>query len=155
MRIDSASRHISASPEVIFQAFATEGAMERWLPPSNMRGRMVHFDFRQGGSYRMRLTYKDASEGSGKTSEDSDEVDVHLVRIEAAKLIDQQVTFESDDPAFAGVMRMIWTFQPDNGKTLVIIRAENVPSGISAEDHEVGLNSSLDNLAAFVEAKDA
>lgn len=103
----------------------------------------------------MRLTYKDASEGSGKTSEDSDEVDVHLVRIEAAKLIDQQVTFESDDPAFAGVMRMIWTFQPDNGKTLVIIRAENVPSGISAEDHEVGLNSSLDNLAAFVEAKDA
>ena len=29
--------------------------------------------------------------------------------------------------------------------------AENVPPGISAEDHSAGVRSSLENLAAFVE----
>lgn len=154
MRIDSASRRISASPEAIYAAFATGGAVERWLPSSNMKGKMLHFDFRNGGSYRMRLTFKDAQHGTGKTSEDSDEVEVRLIRVEAGKRIEQEVAFESDDPAFAGIMRMIWTFQPENGATLVSVRAENVPYGISPQDHEIGLNSSLDNLAAFVEGKD-
>ena len=31
--------------------------MERWLPPHNMTGDMLHFDFREGGFYRMRLSY--------------------------------------------------------------------------------------------------
>jgi uncharacterized protein YndB with AHSA1/START domain len=119
-----------------------------------MKGKMLHFDFRNGGSYRMRLTFKDAQHGTGKTSEDSDEVEVRLIRVEAGKRIEQEVAFESDDPAFAGIMRMIWTFQPENGATLVSVRAENVPYGISPQDHEIGLNSSLDNLAAFVEGKD-
>jgi hypothetical protein len=33
----------------------------------------------------------------------------------------------------------------------VDIRADDVPAGISAEDHAVGLASSLANLAAYVE----
>lgn len=154
MRIDSASRRISASPETIYAAFAAEGAMERWLPPSNMKGKMLHFDFHDGGSYRMRLTFKDAQQGTGKTSEDSDEVEVRLIQVEAGIRIEQEVAFESDDPAFAGIMRMVWTFQPENGATLVTVRAENVPYGITPEDHEIGLNSSLENLAAFVEGQD-
>lgn len=32
--------------------------MEQWVPPNNMTATMLHFDFREGGSYRMRLTYK-------------------------------------------------------------------------------------------------
>ena len=127
--------------------------MERWLPPSSMRGRMLQFDFRNGGSYRMRLTYEDAGQGTGKTSEDSDEVEVRLIRLEPGKLIEQEVVFESDDPGFTGSMRMTWTFQPVGGSTLVTVRAENVPYGISKEDHDIGLNSSLANLAAFVEGQ--
>ena len=68
-RVDSASRVIQASPATIYRAFAEPGAMERWLPPSNMVGKMLHFDFREGGgSYRMRLTYKEPRHGQGKTS---------------------------------------------------------------------------------------
>ena len=128
--------------------------MERWLPPGNMRGKMLHFDFREGGSYRMRLTYEDPSGGTGKSAEDSDDVRVRLVRLEPGRRIEQEVVFESDDPAYSGVMRMVWTFRPDHAGTLVAIQAENVPPGIGPEDHEVGLNSSLANLAAFVEAED-
>ena len=79
---------------------------------------------------------------------------VRLVRLDQGRRIEQEVAFEGDEPRFSGVMRMVWTFQPDRAETLVTIRAENVPPGISPEDHEAGLNSSLANLAAFVEAKD-
>jgi uncharacterized protein YndB with AHSA1/START domain len=150
-RIDSASRLIQATPQAIYRAFAEPGAMERWLPPDDMTGAMQHFDFREGGSYRMRLTYAQSGQGRGKTSEDADEVAVRLTRLEEGRRIEQQVMFESEDPSFAGVMRMIWTFQPRDDGTLVTIRAEDVPEGIRPEDHEAGLISSLEKLAGFVE----
>jgi uncharacterized protein YndB with AHSA1/START domain len=152
-RIDSASRLISASPQTVYRAFAEPGAMERWLPPDDMTGKMLRFDFREGGSYRMLLTYAAPQQGRGKTSEDSDEVEVRLTKLEDGRRIEQEVTFESEDPLFSGVMRMIWTFQPQDEGTLVTIRAENVPEGIRPEDHDAGLNSSLEKLARLVEAE--
>lgn len=128
--------------------------MERWLPPDTMTGRMLHFDFREGGSYRMRLTYTGSQQRRGKTSEDADEVEVRLITLEDGKTIEQEVIFASQDPAFSGTMRMIWTFQPDGQGTLVTVRAEGVPEGIRPEDHQAGLNSSLENLAEFVQAKE-
>lgn len=125
--------------------------MERWMPPEDMTATMLHFDFREGGSYRMRLTYKDTEDGRGKTSEDADEVDVRFVRLIDAKQIEQAVTFESDDPAFSGVMRMTWIFEQVENGTRVTIRAEDVPRGIRPEDHEAGMNATLDGLARFLE----
>lgn len=127
--------------------------MERWMPPRNMTATMLHFDFQEGGSYRMRLTYKDPEDGRGKTSEDADEVDVRFVRLIDAKQIEQAVTFESDDSAFSGVMRMTWTFEHVENGTRVTIRAEDVPRGIRPEDHQTGMNATLDNLASFLEEK--
>jgi uncharacterized protein YndB with AHSA1/START domain/mannose-6-phosphate isomerase-like protein (cupin superfamily) len=150
-RIDSASRLIPAPPERVYRAFATPGAMERWIPPRNMTGRMLHFDFRQGGSYRIRLTYDGPDQGSGKTAPDYDEVEARLTRIEPGASIEQEITFDSQDAAFSGVMRMTWIFQPEREATLVTVRAENVPAGISREEHEAGMNSSLENLEAFLE----
>jgi len=125
--------------------------MECWLPPGSMTGRMLHFDFREGGSYRMRLTYAEPQQGGGKTSEDSDEVEARLTKLEYGRRIEQEVSFESEDPSFAGVMHMVWTFQPQDERTLVTIQAMNVPEGIPPEDHDAGLNSSLEKLAGFVE----
>lgn len=152
-RIDSASRLISAPPEALYSAFAEPDAMEQWLPPSNMTGRMLHFDFREGGSYRMRLTYTGAHQGRGKSSEDTDDAEIRVTRLEKARRIEQEVTFRSSDPAFSGIMHMIWTFAPEGAGTRVTVQAENVPEGIHPEDHEAGLNSSLQNLASFVEGR--
>lgn len=152
-RIDSASRLIPASSVAIYRAFAEPGAMEQWIPPNNMTGKMMHFDFRAGGSYRMRLTYAEPQQGRGKTSDESDEVEVRILRLEEGQRIEQEVTFESEDAAFSGIMRMIWTFQPMENATLVTVRAETVPSGIESADHEAGMHSSLENLAAFVEGE--
>ena len=125
--------------------------MEEWIPPSDMTGEMLHFDFREGGSYHMRLTYAKRHLGRGKSSEDSDDVAVRLTKLEDARKIEQEVTFDSEDPAFSGIMRMRWTFESTKGGTLVTVEAEDVPEGIRPEDHEVGLNASLKNLARFVE----
>lgn len=124
--------------------------MEQWVPPKNMTATMTRFDFREGGSYRMRLTYENPENVRGKTADDADEVEVRFVRLVAEKHIEQEVTFESEDPAFSGVMRMTWTLDPVRNGTLVTICAEDVPPGIRPEDHEAGMNSTLENLASFI-----
>ncbi|MBI1195074.1 MAG: hypothetical protein GC138_04435 [Gammaproteobacteria bacterium] len=50
-------------------------------------------------------------------------------------------------------MHMVWTLQPEHEGAIVTMRSENGPSGIRPEDHEVGMSSSLENLANFVENK--
>jgi uncharacterized protein YndB with AHSA1/START domain len=133
----------------VYRAFAEPGAMERWLPPDNMTGQMLRFDFREGGSYWMRLVYADP--GQGKSAEEYDEVEVRLTRLEEGQRIEQEVVFESQDPAFSGVMRMTWIFQPAGKGTQVTVRAENVPEGVRSEDHQVAMNSSLEKLAKYLE----
>ena len=47
-------------------------------------------------------------------------------------------------------MTMTWD-SPQSKRHSVQIRADDVPAGISAEDHAAGLASSLANLAAYLE----
>ena len=63
----------------------------------------------------------------------------------------QAVDFESDDPAFAGTMTMTWAVQASDHGTLVEFIADDVPVGISAEDHAAGMTSSLEQLAGYLE----
>lgn len=98
----------------------------------------------------MRLTYPRARRSSGKSAAGHDEVEARFVRLQAGKRIEQDVVFESADPAFSGVMRMIWTFQPELAGTRVTIRAENAPAGIRAEDDQAGMNASLAKLDRFL-----
>lgn len=100
---------------------------------------------------RMRLTYDDLDRGTGKSSADTDEVEVSFVRLVKDRRIEQAVTFDSEDPRFSGVMRVTWTFRPAAQGTEVSVRCENVPEGISPEDHAAGLRSTLENLAKFTE----
>ncbi|HUG40902.1 MAG TPA: SRPBCC domain-containing protein [Longimicrobiales bacterium] len=150
-RTDRAARAIRASPAALYRAFAHPGAMEAWLPPEGMTGRMLAFDFRDGGSYRMRLTYDDPGHPPGKSSDDADEVEVRFLELIPDRSIVQAVTFDSPDPRFAGVMTMIWTFVPGPSGTGVTVRCDDVPEGIRREDHEAALASTLENLARFTE----
>jgi len=150
-RVDTASKLIHASASAIYRAFATPDAMEAWLPPEGMTGRILTFAFREGGLYRMRLTYDDPQHTPGKTSENADEVEVSFVRLVPGARIEQAVTFHSDDAAFSGKMRVTWMFDSVPDGTFVTVRCDNVPVGIRAEDHQAGLASTLSNLAAFVE----
>lgn len=136
----------------VYRAFADPDALTRWLPPGGMTGRIEHFDLRDGGTYRMVLAYDDPSGSPGKSSADEDVVEGTFVEVVPGVRVVQDVEFASDDPAYAGVMRMTWEVAARGASADVVFRAENVPSGISPDDHVEGLTSSLKNLAALVES---
>jgi len=146
-RTDRASRVIPAPPERVYAAFVDPEALASWLPPEGMRARFERFDPRPGGSYRLVLTYADASRARGKATADSDVVEARFVDVVPEVRVVQEVDFVSDDPAFAGTMTMTWEVTAVDEGTRVDITADDVPDGISAEDHAVGLASSLANLA--------
>lgn len=150
-RTDTASRVIAADPTGVYAALVDPDALTAWLPPDGMSGRFEHFDARPGGSYRMVLTYADASAAQAKSTVDSDVVDGRFVDIVPGVRVVQAVDFVSDDPAYAGTMTMTWEIAEVDDGARVDIRADGVPAGISAEDHAAGLASSLANLARYLE----
>jgi deazaflavin-dependent oxidoreductase (nitroreductase family) len=149
-RTDRAHRVIAASPGRVYAAFVDRAALEAWLPPDGMTARFERFDLRPGGSYRLVLTYTTPPDGGGKASADSDVVEARYVDIVPGRRVVQAVDFESDDPAFAGTMTMTWSVTDAEGGTLVEFVADDVPDGISAEDHAAGMGSSLAHLARYV-----
>jgi uncharacterized protein YndB with AHSA1/START domain len=152
-RTDRGSRRIEAEPGRIYQAMTDPQAIVSWRPPKGMKGEMLAFDAREGGAYRMTLIYEDQSI-QGKTSSNVDVVEGRFQELVPGKRMVEVVTFESDDPAFAGEMTITTTLTPIPGGTEVQIVCENVPSGISAADHEAGLTSTLQNLATYTEGRE-
>jgi uncharacterized protein YndB with AHSA1/START domain len=150
-RTDRASRIIAAQPARVFAALVDPESLAAWLPPEGMTGRFERFDARPGGSYRLVLTYADGSTAPGKATSDTDIVEARFVEIVPGVRVVQAVDFVSDDPAYAGTMTITWKVAAVDSGTRVEIRADNVPAGISAEDHAAGLASSLANLAAHLE----
>jgi uncharacterized protein YndB with AHSA1/START domain len=144
---------IDAPVAQVFNALVDRDALTTWLPPSGMSARFERFDPTPGGSYRLVLTYADPSDAKGKTSAGSDIVEARYVDIVPDDRVVQTVDFVSDDPAFGGTMTMTWTVRAENGGSRVEITADDVPDGISAEDHTAGLNSSLDNLADYATSR--
>jgi uncharacterized protein YndB with AHSA1/START domain len=137
-RTDRATLLVHVDRARAFDALTNSEALLDWLPPAGMHGRFEQFDMREGGSYRLILTYEDASDAPGKTSADADASTVRVVQI-------------IPDPAFAGTMRMEWNLHDDQEGTIVEVVARNVPTGVRARDHAAGLTSSLANLAAHLE----
>ncbi len=150
-RIDRASKVIRAPARAIYQAFLTPEAVAAWRPPEGMTAEIHAFEPREGGVYRMAFVY--LGEGQGKTTAKADVFEGRFVELVPDRRIVERVMFESTDPRFAGAMTITTTLMPVMDGTEVSVAAEDVPPGISPEDHQAGMDSSLANLAAFVEAR--
>ncbi|MDR7221132.1 SRPBCC family protein [Aminobacter aminovorans] len=149
-RTDAGSRLIKAAPDVIYQALIEPEAVASWRPPQGMRGEVLAFDAREGGTFRMAFIYEDGG-GHGKTTDNADVFEGRFAELVPGKRVVELIEFESDDPAFAGTMRIVTSLEPVEGGTRVTVSCEDVPAGISEDDHQKGIASSLENLAAFVE----
>lgn len=152
-RIDKASRVIGTTPEALYRAFLDPQSWLAWLPPAGMTVGIERFEPWEGGRYRLVLTYAGAAHTPGKASEHSDVVEARFLELVPNERVVHRVEFPSDDPAYAGAMRMTWSLARVPGGTEVTIACEDVPAGISPEDHAVGLASTLANLAALMETK--
>jgi uncharacterized protein YndB with AHSA1/START domain len=113
----------------------------------------VHvFDPREGGAYRMSLTYTDPKNSpGGKTSEYTDTFQGKFIELVPYEKIVELIQFESSDPRFSGEMTMTTSLTNIEKGTVVTILCENLPLGVRPEDNELGCRSSLHNLARLVE----
>jgi uncharacterized protein YndB with AHSA1/START domain len=127
--------------------------VKEWLPPKGARGSIDAFDPRPGGAFCMTLTFENSSHAKGKSTSNADVVRGQFVTLEKNRRVTQRFEFDSADPAFAGTMTMTWTLNPQEEGTVLTVTAEDVPVGITAEDHEAGMASSLSNLAAIIEGR--
>lgn len=141
---------IAASRSAIYEAIVDPNALVVWLPPNGMSGKFEWFELRGGGRVQACAHPRGQLELAGEGHPDADIVEARFVELVAAERVVQSVDFESDDPAFAGTMTMTWSLTATEEGTRVEIRADNVPVGISAEDHATGIASSLANLADYL-----
>ena len=67
------SRIIKAPRKAIYQACLDPDALASWRVPDTMNAHVHVFDAREGGTFRMSLTYQDPRHSpGGKTSEGTD-----------------------------------------------------------------------------------
>jgi len=110
------------------------------------------FDAREGGAFRISLTY-DAPTGAGKTTAHTDTFHGRFARLVPDEEVVEVVEFETDDPALRGEMTITITLADADGGTVLVAAHDNLPPGLSAADNETGWRSSLAKLAALVEAE--
>jgi uncharacterized protein YndB with AHSA1/START domain len=112
---------------------------------------VVHeFDAREGGSFRISLTY-DAPTGTGKTTAHTDTYHGRFARLVPNEQVVEVLEFETTDPDLSGEMTVTTSLVDAEGGTDVLVVHEGIPRGVSVVDNEIGTRISLDNLAALVE----
>ncbi len=142
---------MSAARAIVYRALIDARAVATWMVPTGMTSHVHAFDGREGGSFRISLTY-DAPTGTGKTSAHTDTYHGRFVKLVPDEQVVEVVEFETPDPALRGEMTITITLVEADGGTDVLAVHDDLPRGVSAVDNEAGWRSSLAKLAALVEA---
>ena len=116
-----------------------------------MTSHVHEFDAREGGSFRISLTY-DAPTGTGKTAAHTDTYHGHFVKLVPNEQVVEMLEFVTANPELRGEMTITTTLADADGGTDVLLMHEGIPSGVSAVDNETGTRMALAKLAALVEA---
>ena len=147
------SRRIAAPRAQVYAALLDADAVQQWMVPDGMTSEVHEFDAREGGAFRISLTY-DAPTETGKTMAQTDTHHGRFVRLVPDAEVVQVVEFETDDPALQGEMTITYTLTDADGGTDVVGVHEGLPPGVAPADNELGWTTSLDKLARLVESGD-
>jgi uncharacterized protein YndB with AHSA1/START domain len=145
------SRRVKAPRANVYRALLDPRAVATWRVPSGMTSHIHAFDTREGGSFRISLTYE-APTGTGKTTAQTDTYHGHFVELVPNEKVVEVVEFETADPALRGEMTITMELVDAEGGTDILAVHDGLPSGVPPADNEAGWQSSLAKLAAFVEA---
>jgi uncharacterized protein YndB with AHSA1/START domain len=114
---------------------------------------VVHeFDAREGGAFRVSLTYDDSTR-SGKTQAHTDTYHGRFAKLVPEREVVEIIEFETGDPTLAGEMTVTTRLADVADGTEITVEYEGLPAGVSVGDNETGTRIALDNLAALVEQK--
>jgi uncharacterized protein YndB with AHSA1/START domain len=142
--------HLNAPRPRVYGALIDAEAVAGWMVPTGMTSRVHAFEGREGGSFRISLTY-DEPTAAGKTTAHTDTFHGRFVSLVPNERVVQVVEFETADPALRGEMTITITLADGDGGTDLIAVHDGLPPGLSAADNEEGWRSSLAKLAALVE----
>lgn len=144
-------RHVNAPRADVYRALLDARAVAAWKVPTGMTSHVHEFDPREGGAFRVSLTY-DEPTGTGKTTSHTDTYHGRFVRLVPDEQVVEAMEFETADPSMRGEMTVTYTLTDADGGTDVLTVHEGLPSGVAPGDNETGWRMALDKLAAFVEA---
>jgi uncharacterized protein YndB with AHSA1/START domain len=145
------SRYVQAPPAAVYRALLDADAVARWRVPEGMSSRVHAFDAREGGAFRVSLTYE-LPDARGKSDAHTDTYHGRFVRLVPDRLVVEELEFETDDPALRGTMTLTTTLVAKEGGTEVVMVHEGIPDAVPRADNETGTRMALDSLAALVEA---
>jgi uncharacterized protein YndB with AHSA1/START domain len=145
------TRHINAPRATVYGALLDADAVARWMVPTSMTSHVHAFDPREGGAFRISLTY-DEPTGTGKTTAQTDTYHCRFVTLVPNEQVVEVVEFETENPALRGEMTITMTLTDAGGGTEITAVHDRLPPGLSSADNETGWRSSLAKLAALVEA---
>ena len=151
MTVTRISQHVKARRADVFRALVDARAVSQWMVPDGMTSHVHVFEAREGGAFRISLTYAGAT-GAGKTSEHTDTFHGRFVKLVTDECVEQVVEFETEDPNLQGEMRITYQLVDAGNGTDVHGEHRGLPSGVSAADNEIGWRMSLAKLAVLVEA---
>jgi len=145
------AQHIRAPRSAVYHALLDAGAIGRWRVPHGMTTQVHEFDAREGGYFRVSLTY-DAPGNAGKSGGRTDTYHGRFRRLVPDEQVVEEFEFETADPALRTTMVLTTTLTDADGGTDVVLVHEGVPDSIPAVDNETGTRMALENLARLVEA---
>src|SRR5918994_885870 len=131
------TRHIRAPRARVYRALLDPDSVQRWMVPDQMTSQVHSFDAREGGTFRISLTY-DLPTTAGKTTPQTDSFHGRFVRLVPDTEVVQTVEFETDDPTMQGEMTITYTLAAVDGGTQLTGLHENLPPGVSPADNELG-----------------
>ena len=131
------SQHVNAPRAQVYRALLDARAVAIWMVPDGMTSHVHVFDAREGGSFRISLTY-DMPSGSGKTTAHTDTYHGRFVRLVPNEQVVEVMEFETADDTMRGEMLVTFTLTDANGGTDVLAVHDNVPPGVSPADNATG-----------------
>lgn len=143
--------HVRAPRAAVYRALLDAEAVATWRVPDGMTSHVHTFDPREGGAFRISLTY-DTPDRAGKTSAHTDTYHGYFAQLIPDERVVEVVEFETDDPTLQGEMTITYLLTDAPGGTLIDATHENVPASVRPEDNETGWRMSVGKLAALVEA---
>jgi uncharacterized protein YndB with AHSA1/START domain len=142
---------MKAPRPVVYRALLDADAVAKWRVPEGMTSQVHEFEAREGGSFRVSLTY-DAPDRTGKSTSHTDTYHGHFAKLVPDEQVVEVFEFETADPTLAGTMTMMTTLADDDGGTDVLVVHDGIPDSVPAADNETGTRMALANLARLVEA---
>ena len=146
------TRHIRAPRTEVYRALIDPDDIREWKVPDEMTIRIHEHQARQGGRFRISLTYVGPS-GIGKSSEKTDTYHGHYVTLVPDELVVEIDEFESPDPALSAPMTISISLADADVGTDLVAEHEGVPIAVPAADNQLGWEIALSKLARLVEAR--